>query len=421
MVTATSLHQAGGYRTCWWSGPRPCPPLPTLRTDHLRPAGRRGRGRRPSAPDNDVSGCTTRSSAPTAPGPATSGRPPAASAEPTRPKTVNERLHYMKMKGRDVYTVRRHQDAAGASPRPSSEPASPSSSSRVVPHQSNRGSSSRSPPKSSAAREQGGPVNIDRYGNTRRGVDSARVGRGLENGPRTPGTGAAGRLRWRGSPGEPPCFGFNRGSCARCRQPQYSLPAKVPRLPAWAATIAEAGPAARESIAAPMKCRLRPGRPVLARVPADKARADRHPAARDLHHRRGHLGSHRRHGRPRRAPRRHGGPEPRRVHTLSMPPAASTFEDALRWSTRRGELMQAASQSPPSGMVSLMGWSPPRWTSSARKRPPTASSSRPITTARGQIGFPVKRPPARPSSPSPPSRRRASQPAESGGRSIRRS
>jgi len=187
-----------------------------------------------SAPDNDVSGCTTRSSAPTAPGPATSGRPPAASAEPTRPKTVNERLHYMKMKGRDVYkfAVIKMQQVPRRGPRANRH--HHRAALAVVPHQSNRGSSSRSPPKSSAAREQGGPVNIDRYGNTLRGVDSARVGRGLENGPRTPGTGCCWPASVAGLTWGTACFGFNRGSCARCRQPQYSLPAKVPRLPAWA-------------------------------------------------------------------------------------------------------------------------------------------------------------------------------------------
>lgn len=118
-----------------------------------------------SAADNDVSGVYDQFLAADGSGAQMIWVPGGGSREPASDKTINERLHYLKMKGREVYrfAVTKMQEViAGATERAG---IAPSDLALVVPHQSNLRIIE------SAAEKVGIPmdrvaVNIDRCGNT---------------------------------------------------------------------------------------------------------------------------------------------------------------------------------------------------------------------------------------------------------------
>ncbi len=166
LVTAVSLQQTGHYRNVLVVGAETMSAITDFEDRSTCVLLGDGAGAAILGPaDNDVSGLYDQALGADGTGAKLIWIAAGGSAEPASEKTVNERLHYMKMKGREVYkfAVTKMQEVLAAAVERAG--ISIHDVKLVVPHQSNLRIIE------SAAEKLGLPedkvaVNIDRYGNT---------------------------------------------------------------------------------------------------------------------------------------------------------------------------------------------------------------------------------------------------------------
>lgn len=166
LVTSSCLMQTGGYRKILVIGAETMSAFTDFEDRGTCVLLGDGAGAAILSPaDNDVSGIYDQYLGADGSGGKLIWVPAGGSAEPASVKTVNERLHYMKMKGRDVYkfaVVKMQEVLAGAIERAG---ITMEQVKLVIPHQSNLRIIE------SAAEKLGLPpekvaINIDKYGNT---------------------------------------------------------------------------------------------------------------------------------------------------------------------------------------------------------------------------------------------------------------
>ena len=166
LVTATCLMNSGGYRNVLVLGAESMSAFTDFEDRGTCVLLGDGAGAAVISPaDNDISGLYDQSLGADGSGAKLIWVPAGGSAEPASIKTVNERLHYMKMKGREVYrfaVTKMTEVLAGAVQRAG---LSMDDVKLVIPHQSNlriieSAAAKLGLPESKVA------VNIDRYGNT---------------------------------------------------------------------------------------------------------------------------------------------------------------------------------------------------------------------------------------------------------------
>lgn len=166
LVTGTSLMQTGGYKNVLVVGAETMSAFTDFEDRTVCVLLGDAAGAAVIGPaDNETSGMYDQSLGADGAGAKLIWVPAGGSAEPASVKTVNERLHYMKMKGRDVYkfAVTKMQETLVAAVERAGIKLDDIK--LVVPHQSNLRIIESAAEKLGLRSEQVA-VNIDRYGNT---------------------------------------------------------------------------------------------------------------------------------------------------------------------------------------------------------------------------------------------------------------
>jgi 3-oxoacyl-[acyl-carrier-protein] synthase-3 len=166
LVTATTLQQAGSYRNVLVVGAETMSTITDFEDRGTCVLLGDGAGATIISPaDNDVSGLYDQALGADGTGAKLIWIAAGGSAEPASEKTVNERLHYMKMKGREVYkfAVSKMQEVLASAVERAGIPMHDVK--LVVPHQSNLRIIESAADKLGLSEDQVA-VNIDRYGNT---------------------------------------------------------------------------------------------------------------------------------------------------------------------------------------------------------------------------------------------------------------